>query len=70
MASALVGIGVVLSCAGPFRHAAGPPADAYIESGVHYLDIASEIPVYQALQAKDAEAKASGITERVSNAQV
>ena len=42
------------NCAGPFKHTAEPLARACLEAGVHYLDITGEIPVYEALLAKDA----------------
>jgi short subunit dehydrogenase-like uncharacterized protein len=58
---ALTGVGVVLNCAGPFKYTAEPLARACLRAGAHYLDITGEIPVYQALQAVDAEAKAQGV---------
>jgi short subunit dehydrogenase-like uncharacterized protein len=61
VAEGLEGIAVLLNCAGPFKHTAGPLADACLATGVHYLDITGEIPVFEALQAKDAEAKAKGV---------
>ena len=61
VAAALEGIAVLLNCAGPFRHTAKPLADACLATGVHYLDITGEIPVFEALQAKDGEAKAKGV---------
>jgi short subunit dehydrogenase-like uncharacterized protein len=35
-------------------------ADACIRNGVHYLDITGEIDVFEALAARDAEAKRTG----------
>ena len=61
VAQGLEGIAVLLNCAGPFKHTAGPLADASLATGVHYLDITGEIPVFAALLAKDAEAKAKGV---------
>jgi short subunit dehydrogenase-like uncharacterized protein len=52
---------VVLNCAGPFIHTARSMVEACLRSCVHYLDITGEIPVYQFLFARDAEAKAHGI---------
>jgi short subunit dehydrogenase-like uncharacterized protein len=51
-------VAVVLNCAGPFMNTAKPIVDACLRNGVHYLDITGEIPVYEALQARDAEARA------------
>src|SRR5208337_485766 len=61
VAAALEGIAVLLNCAGPFKHTAGPLADACLATGVHYLDITGEIPGLEALQAKGAEAEAEGV---------
>jgi short subunit dehydrogenase-like uncharacterized protein len=60
-AEALEGVAVVLNCAGPFKHTAEALAGACLSAGVPYLDITGEIPVFEALQAKDAEAKARGV---------
>jgi len=58
---ALVGVAAVLNCAGPFKRTAEPLASACLSAGAPYLDITGEIPVFEALQAKDAEAKARGV---------
>ena len=52
---------VVLHCAGPFVHTAAPMVDACLRNGMHYLDITGEIGVYEALAARDVEAKAAGV---------
>ena len=39
---------------------ARPMLDACLKAGVHYLDITGEIDVFEALAARDAEAKAAG----------
>lgn len=57
----LTGIGVVLHCAGPFSRTSRPMADGCLRAGVHYLDITGEIAVFEALAARDAEAKANGV---------
>lgn len=54
-------VGVVLHCAGPFIHTAGPMVDACLRTGVHYLDVTGEIAVFEALAARDGEAKAAGV---------
>src|SRR5688500_16211155 len=59
---ALAGIHVVVHCAGPFIHTSKPMADACIRNRVHYVDITGEIEVFEALHARDAEARAAGIT--------
>src|SRR5271166_3999977 len=59
--SALNRVAVVLNCAGPFKYTAGPLVDGCLRSGAHYLDITGEIPVYEAIQARDRQAKARGV---------
>ncbi len=59
--SALNRVAVVLNCAGPFKYTAQPLVEACLRSRAHYLDIASEIPVYEAIQARDDQAKARGV---------
>ena len=61
MDSALGEVAVVLNCAGPYIYTFKPMVDGCIRTGTHYLDITGEIPVYQALAACDAEAKAQGV---------
>jgi short subunit dehydrogenase-like uncharacterized protein len=58
---ALKDITVVLHCAGPFLYTSKPMVEACLQTGTHYLDLTGEIPVYEALAARDAEAKARGI---------
>jgi short subunit dehydrogenase-like uncharacterized protein len=57
----LAGVQVVLHCAGPFAHTARPMADACLRTGVHYLDVTGEIPVFEMMAARDAEARAAGV---------
>jgi short subunit dehydrogenase-like uncharacterized protein len=57
----IAGSTVVLHAAGPFSATSRPMADACLASGVHYLDITGEVGVFEALAARDAEAKAAGI---------
>jgi len=54
-------IGVVLHCAGPYIHTSEPMAAACLRAGAHYLDLTGEISVYEALAARDADARARGI---------
>jgi short subunit dehydrogenase-like uncharacterized protein len=58
---AIKDVAVVLCAAGPFSTTSRPVADACLRSRVHYLDITGEIDVFEALAARDAEAKARGI---------
>ncbi|MFB6249760.1 MAG: trans-acting enoyl reductase family protein [Salinibacter sp.] len=46
----------VVHCAGPFAHTSAPMVAACLDTGTHYLDVTGEIPVLQALMARDAEA--------------
>ena len=55
-------ITVVIHCAGPFIHTSEPMASACIRNHVHYVDITGEIEVFEALHARDAEARAAGVT--------
>lgn len=55
--AALDGMGLVLHCAGPFSATSAPMVDACLERGVHYLDITGEISVFQAIHARDDEAR-------------
>ena len=54
-------VAVVLCVAGPFSATSRPMADACLRNRVHYLDITGEIEVFEALAARDAEAKARGV---------
>lgn len=57
----LDGITVVLNCAGPFRYTAAPIAEACIRLGAHYVDITGEIEIFEALHARDREARERGV---------
>ncbi len=59
--AALKDVAVVLNAAGPFSATARPMADACLGSGAHYLDITGEIDVFEALAARDGEAKRAGV---------
>ena len=56
----LQGLAAVLHSAGPFIHTSKSVVDACLRSGVHYLDVMGEVSVFEALAARDAEAKVSG----------
>jgi short subunit dehydrogenase-like uncharacterized protein len=57
----LRGVGAVLHCAGPFAHTSRPMADGCLRASVHYLDITGEVGVFEALAARDGEAKKARI---------
>jgi short subunit dehydrogenase-like uncharacterized protein len=61
-AAQLEGIELVLHCAGPFIHTSRPMVDACLAAGAHYLDITGEIAVFEAIFARDEEAKRQGVT--------
>ena len=52
---------LVLNCAGPFRHTYNPMVEACLGTGRHYLDITGEIPVFESLARRDAEARQAGV---------
>jgi short subunit dehydrogenase-like uncharacterized protein len=54
------GIRTVLHCAGPFVRTSRPMIDACLATGVSYLDITGEVPVFEAVLARDAEARQAG----------
>ena len=57
----LDGVKVVLHCAGPFAHTSRPMVDACLRRGVHYLDVTGELEVFEAIAARDADAKRAGV---------
>ena len=59
---ALGDVDVVAHCAGPFSLTARPMVDACLATGTHYLDITGEIDVFEQILARDAEARAAGVT--------
>lgn len=58
----LQGVDAALLAAGPFSATSRPVVDACLRAGIHYLDITGEIPVFEAIFARDAEAVAAGVT--------
>ena len=58
---AIDNVTAVLHCAGPYLHTYKPMLAACLASGVHYLDITGEIPVYEAIAARSDEAKSRGV---------
>src|ERR1700730_6262083 len=59
--AALAEVDAVLHIAGLFSSTSKPMADACLRTGTHYLDITGEIDVFEALAARDAEARQAGI---------
>jgi short subunit dehydrogenase-like uncharacterized protein len=57
----LADVAVVLHCAGPFVNTSRAMADACITTGVHYMDISGEVDVFEALRARDEEAKRKSV---------
>ncbi|MGH9943515.1 MAG: saccharopine dehydrogenase family protein [Pyrinomonadaceae bacterium] len=58
---ALKEVPLVLHCAGPFSHTSKPMADGCIRTRTHYLDITGEVAVFEALAARNAEARNAGV---------
>ncbi|MCB9127667.1 MAG: saccharopine dehydrogenase NADP-binding domain-containing protein [Ardenticatenales bacterium] len=58
---ALNEVPAVLHCAGPYMHTADAMVEGCLRTGTHYMDITGEIPVFQAIAARDAAAKACGV---------
>ncbi|MDG4827380.1 saccharopine dehydrogenase NADP-binding domain-containing protein [Asanoa sp. WMMD1127] len=59
--AALGEVDVVAHCAGPFVATAGPMLDACLDTGTHYLDVTGEHPVFEAVLARAADARAAGV---------
>jgi short subunit dehydrogenase-like uncharacterized protein len=59
--TALKDVAVVAHCAGPFSRTATSMITACLRTRTHYLDITGEIAVFEAIAARDLEAKAAGI---------
>ena len=57
----LEGMRLVLHCAGPFVRTSRAMVDACLAHGVHYFDITGEIAVFEAILARDTEARAAGV---------
>ncbi len=58
---ALEYVDVVLHCAGPFAHTSKQMVDACIQTKTHYIDITGEAAVFEAIAARDEEAKETGV---------
>lgn len=60
--AAFAGAAAVLHCAGPFLDTAAPVLDAALRARIHYLDVAAEQRAVINTLARDAEARAAGVT--------
>ncbi len=54
---ALREVSVVLHAAGPYVYTSKPMVNACLRNGVHYVDITGEIPVFQAIADRNADAQ-------------
>ncbi|NKF23944.1 saccharopine dehydrogenase family protein [Solimonas marina] len=61
LAGGLMGIDLVLHCAGPFSATSAPMIEACLAAKAHYLDITGEISVFEHAHAQHARAQAAGI---------
>lgn len=61
MDRALKDVRLVLHCAGPYLNTYKQMVEGCLRAGVHYLDLTGELPVYEAIAARDGEARAQGV---------
>ncbi|MBA3872548.1 MAG: saccharopine dehydrogenase NADP-binding domain-containing protein [Anaerolineae bacterium] len=61
LAKAVGSVELVYNAAGPFIFTSDPILKACLQTGVHYLDITGEVPVYQNAYSYDAAAREKGI---------
>ncbi|HEY0459486.1 MAG TPA: saccharopine dehydrogenase NADP-binding domain-containing protein [Pyrinomonadaceae bacterium] len=59
--AALREVDFVLHCAGPFSLTSAPMVEACLRNKRHYLDITGEIAVFEAMAARDQQAKDAGV---------
>ena len=57
----IAGLRAVLHAAGPFKETARPMMEACLDTGVHYLDITGEVPVFEAAFHLDRRAREAGV---------
>lgn len=58
---ALADIALVLHCAGPFSQTSKPMVAGCLRTKTHYLDITGEVAVFEAIAARNDDAKAAGV---------
>jgi len=61
LAAGLADVGVVLNAAGPFSATSCYLVEACLRARAHYLDLAAEMPIFEALHRRDTDARARGI---------
>ncbi len=57
----LAGIDAVAHCAGPFSATSAPMIDGCLRAGAHYLDITGEVDVFEAVFARQEQARRAGV---------
>ncbi len=60
--AAFAGVAAVVHCAGPFLDTAAPVLDAALRARIHYLDVAAKQRAVADTLARDADARAAGVT--------
>ncbi len=60
--AAFAGTAAVVHCAGPFLDTAAPVLEAALRARIHYLDVAAEQRAVADTLARDADARAAGVT--------
>ena len=58
---ALADLTLVVHCAGPYAHTAAPMVDACLATGTHYVDLAGEMDVMEAIYARHEDAQRAGV---------
>lgn len=61
LARGIADVDAVLLAGGPFSETSAPVVEACLAQGVHYLDITGEIPVFEAIFARNEEARDRGV---------
>jgi saccharopine dehydrogenase (NAD+, L-lysine-forming) len=59
--AALERVDAVAHCAGPFAVTSAPMVDACLATETHYLDVTGELPVFEAVLGRDADAAEAGV---------
>lgn len=62
VAEELAAFDAVLLAAGPFSRTSAAVVEACLATGTHYLDITGEVPVFEAVFARDDEARRASVT--------
>ncbi|KQU02401.1 hypothetical protein ASG56_15505 [Rhodococcus sp. Leaf7] len=59
--AALADVDIVAHCAGPYERTSAPMVDACLRTGTHYLDLTGEADVFEAVYARDSDARDAGV---------